>query len=57
MPRSTKDLEIKGLAELREIAMRDPMRALPAFVGKVVGRPGEMYNYPEQGERQKEKGK
>ena len=36
MPHLTKDSQIKGLEELRRIADTDPMKALEAFVGKVV---------------------
>ena len=36
MPRPPKDTEIEGLQELRKIAECDPMKALDAFVGKVV---------------------
>ena len=36
MARPTKDTEIKVLKELRKIAEEDPMKALSAFVGKVV---------------------
>ncbi len=36
MPRPTKDNEIEDLEELREIAERDPLKALEEFVGKVV---------------------
>ena len=36
MPRPTKDNEIEDLQELREIAERDPMKALEQLLGKVL---------------------
>ena len=36
MPRPTKDTQIEALDELRRIAKIDPMKALEAFVDKVV---------------------
>ena len=41
MPRPTKDTQLEGLEKLRQIAERDPMKALEAFVGKVVNPPVE----------------
>ncbi len=41
MPRPTKDTQLERLDKLREIAERDPMKALEAFVGQVVNQPAE----------------
>ncbi len=41
MPRPTKDTQLEGLDKLRQIAERDPMKALKDFVGQVVNPPAE----------------
>ena len=39
MPRPTKDTQLDGLEKLRQIAERDPMKAVEAFFGPVFNNP------------------